>query len=139
MREVSYYPGCSLESSAADYAASIQGVASLLGIKLVELPDWNCCGASAGHSLDHRAALNLSARNLALAVLAPYPLVVPCALCFNRLRSAQAALRADPSQLTPEVAALGQMHQSVKVVELNSFLSEESMRQSIEGKALRSL
>jgi heterodisulfide reductase subunit B len=67
MSKVGYYPGCSLEATARDYAESLEAVAGLLDLELVEVPDWNCCGASAGHSLDHRAALNLGGRNLALA------------------------------------------------------------------------
>ena len=41
-----YYPGCSLECNAAAYDHSVREVADLLGIKLQELDDWNCCGAT---------------------------------------------------------------------------------------------
>lgn len=139
MREVGYYPGCSLEASARDYAESIQGVAELLGIRLVEVEDWNCCGATAGHSLDHRATLNLGGRNLALAAAGPQPLLVPCALCFNRLKTAQAELARDASGLIPEVAGLGGDLQSVQVRELNSFLAAPEMAEAIEAGMKRSL
>ncbi len=122
-REVSYYPGCSLEATARDYAESVAGAAELLGIKLNEVPDWNCCGATAAHSLDHRVTLNLAARNLALAAGCPSPLVVPCALCFNRLKSAQAELMADGAVVIPEIAELGGNYGEAQVVELNSFFS----------------
>ena len=65
--KVSYYPGCSLKGSARDYEASIQSVCRLLDIELCELEDWNCCGSTAAHSLSHRAGINLSARNIAIA------------------------------------------------------------------------
>ena len=90
---VSYYPGCSLEGTAIDYAASIGGVASLLDLTLTELDDWNCCGATAAHSTNHHLALALPARNLALAEAAGRDVVVPCALCFNRLKVAEKALK----------------------------------------------
>ena len=91
--KVSYYPGCSLEGAAVDYAASIAGIAKLLGVELEELPDWNCCGASAAHSLSHELALDLPARNLAIAQAAGLDVVAPCALCFNRLKVAEKALK----------------------------------------------
>jgi heterodisulfide reductase subunit B len=85
--KLSYYPGCSLEGTASDYAASIAGVAELLGLTLAELPDWNCCGASAAHSLDEQAARALPLRNLRLAQTIGLDVVAPCALCFNRLKA----------------------------------------------------
>ncbi|MFH1059152.1 MAG: CoB--CoM heterodisulfide reductase iron-sulfur subunit B family protein [Pseudomonadota bacterium] len=131
MTRVGYYPGCSLEATARDYAESIAAVAERLDIELVELPGWNCCGASAAHSLDHRAALNLGARNLALAAAGPQPVLVPCALCFNRLKSAQAELRAGGHGLLPAVAELGGDLLAVEVVELNSYLTGPELARRI--------
>jgi heterodisulfide reductase subunit B len=139
MHEVSYYPGCSLEATARDYAESIEGVAERLGIDLVELPDWNCCGASAAHSLDHRAALNLAARNLALAMGAPQPLVVPCALCYNRLASARHELMQDDALLIDEIKSLGDDFASVEVVELNDFFTSPVILEQLRGEELRDL
>ncbi len=138
MSKVGYYPGCSLEATARDYAESLEAVAGLLDVELVEVPDWNCCGASAGHSLDHRAALNLGARNLALAAAGPQPVVVPCALCFNRLKSAQHELAQDDSWLTPEVAALGDWR-AAQVVELNHFLTSPAILAKVERMVQRPL
>ncbi len=139
MTEVGYYPGCSLEASARDYAESIEGVAGLLGLKLVEVEDWNCCGASAGHSLDHAKSVNLAGRNLALAARGPQPLVVPCALCFNRLKTAQAELAQDRSELVAEVAGLAGDPQQVQVRELNGFLTSAEMIEAMESRRKRSL
>ena len=65
--KVGFFPGCSLEGSSREYNESLQAVAPLLDIELVEVPDWNCCGASAAHSLNPKLALALPARTLALA------------------------------------------------------------------------
>ena len=65
--KVSYYPGCSLEGTARDYSDSIHEVCALLGIELEEVPDWNCCGATAAHSINHQASIELAGRNLKLA------------------------------------------------------------------------
>ncbi|MBU0517244.1 MAG: disulfide reductase [Proteobacteria bacterium] len=134
MKEVSYYPGCSLEATARDYEESIQGAAELLDLKLVEITDWNCCGATAGHSLDHRLALNLGARNLALAARGPQPTVVPCALCFNRMKTAQAELLEDDAAVTDHIKALGKDYDRVQVTELNEFLTTPDMMVLIEDK-----
>jgi heterodisulfide reductase subunit B len=85
--KVSYYPGCSLEATARDYQESLSFVCSELEIELAEIPDWSCCGASAAHSTDEFLSLALPSRNLALAEQIGLDLVVPCPLCFNRLKT----------------------------------------------------
>jgi len=134
MKAVGFYPGCSLEATARDYLESVQGAAKLLELELSEIPDWNCCGASAAHALDHRASFNLSARNLALAQSGPQPVVVPCALCFNRLKTAQHELAQDRSLLLPEIAQMLTDQDAVQVVELNSFLTSPEMIAKAEAK-----
>lgn len=91
--KVTYYPGCSLESTASDYNASIQALAGMLGIELSEVEDWNCCGSTSAHSLSPELSLVLSARNVVRAEAAGRDLIVPCSLCFNRLKTAEKALR----------------------------------------------
>ena len=137
--KVSYYPGCSLEATARDYTESIMALMPKLDVELVELPDWNCCGATAAHSLDHRAALNLAVRNLIIAADGPQPLVVPCALCYSRLKFAQKEAMQDTSLLLPELAEKAGLLPTVKVVELNRFLTAPEMLERITGAGKRSL
>jgi heterodisulfide reductase subunit B len=80
-----YYPGCSLECSSAAYDVSVRAVADLLGIKLVELNDWNCCGATEYFSQDELTACSVIARNLALVDSQYDQLVAPCAACYLNL------------------------------------------------------
>jgi len=94
--QVTYYPGCALEGSARDYAESIRGVCSAFDIGLAEISDWNCCGATAAHSVDHRAAIELAGRNLNLAAEMPHAeMLVPCPMCFNRLKTAAHTLQGE--------------------------------------------
>ncbi len=94
--KVAYYPGCSSHGSAADYDRSARVVAGALGLGLVEVPDWNCCGASSAHALDHQLALDLAGRNLALAAqLDLGGVVTPCAACYSRLNRAHQWLGED--------------------------------------------
>jgi heterodisulfide reductase subunit B len=91
--EVSYYPGCSLEGTAREYGESAEVVSRLLGVEFHELDDWNCCGASSAHATDDGLATALSTRNLEIADKAGLDLVVPCAACFHRLKTAEKELR----------------------------------------------
>ena len=132
--KVSYYPGCSLEGTAIDYAASIAGAAQLLNLELEELEDWNCCGATAAHSINHRLALELPARNLALAEAAGRDVVVPCALCFNRLKVAEKAL------LGPQSRELGvSFRGGLKIWDLLDYLTQEPYLKEVAGKVVRPL
>ena len=81
-----YYPGCSLECNAAAYDLSVRAVADLLGIKLLEVDDWNCCGATEYFSQDELTACAVIARNLALVDPGLDQLVAPCAACFLNLK-----------------------------------------------------
>jgi heterodisulfide reductase subunit B2 len=94
--KVSYYPGCSLEGTARDYADSIHELCAHLGVQLEEVPDWNCCGATAAHSINHQASIELAGRNLRqAAALDSRDLLVPCPLCFNRLKTAAKTLQGE--------------------------------------------
>jgi heterodisulfide reductase subunit B len=109
--EMGYYPGCSLHGTAREYDESVHEVARVLEVELVELPDWNCCGASSAHMTDHGLAVALGVRNLEIAARQGRDLLVPCAACFQRLKAAQKALREEPgSQHEPGAAAVPIRH-----------------------------
>ncbi|MDQ7778515.1 MAG: CoB--CoM heterodisulfide reductase iron-sulfur subunit B family protein [Planctomycetota bacterium] len=91
-----YYPGCSLEGSSLEFNESVLAVAKTLGIELVELPDWNCCGASSAHHVDKFLSIALPARNMAIAGELGLDMAVACAACFSREKHARHELRADP-------------------------------------------
>ncbi len=107
MNAYTYYPGCSLESTASEYDASVRAVFQALEVELHELEEWNCCGASSAHSVNPLLALALPARNLALAQPIGYDLVMPCAACFNRHKSADHELRHNPERREELEAIVG--------------------------------
>ena len=83
----SYFPGCTDHSTSLEYGLSAHAIFKTLGVDLVEIEDWNCCGAAATHSINHLLSLCLPARNISKAQSAQAgPLVVPCAGCFNMLK-----------------------------------------------------
>jgi heterodisulfide reductase subunit B len=96
--DFSYFPGCSLATTAAESNLSMMKSARLLGLNLIELEDWNCCGSSSASTMCKNLALAMAARNLSL-VPAGRPLVAMCPRCLHYLRSAQICLKNDPDTL----------------------------------------
>ena len=92
--EVSYFPGCSLATTAKESNQSLIECCRKMGIHMVELADWNCCGSSSAHSIHHQIALDLACRNLSLAPPGR-PLVAACPSCTLRLKHAQHRLKND--------------------------------------------
>lgn len=83
-----YYPGCSLTRSARAYAMSTEAVAGPLNLELVEVDDWNCCGATEYIAINKSAAYALVGRNLALATAIENvdTLAAPCSACYLNLK-----------------------------------------------------
>ncbi len=95
---IGFYPGCSLDGTSREYNESVQALAKAFGLELAEVKDWNCCGATAAHSMDKLLSLSLPARILALAEQQGLTeLVIPCASCYNRLCMAQHELAENPA------------------------------------------
>jgi heterodisulfide reductase subunit B len=69
--------------------------ARILGLNLIELEDWNCCGSSSAQTMCKNLSLGMAARNLSLAPPGR-PLVAMCPRCLHYLRSAQKCLIDDP-------------------------------------------
>ncbi len=87
MLKFSYYPGCSLTSTAREYDLSLRAVCQGLEVKLEELQDWNCCGASSGHATNYLLSHALSGRNLAMAEREGLDMAIACPACFLRLKN----------------------------------------------------
>jgi len=97
MIQVTYYPGCSLDSTGKEYAESVAVMCKLLDVELIEVKDWTCCGASsAGVMLGHAGATALPALTLKAAAEAGRPLFAPCAACYNRMKVAIRDLQREP-------------------------------------------
>jgi len=89
---VGYYPGCALHGSSNDYQQSLRACLGALDVRLDEIKDWICCGATAAHSLNHKLSLALPARNLALAERDGHQqLFAPCPLCSMQLLNVKKA------------------------------------------------
>ncbi|HEB80002.1 MAG TPA: heterodisulfide reductase [Rhodospirillales bacterium] len=94
-KKYTYYPGCSSEGSGSHLHVSTTAVAEKLGIELVELDDWNCCGASVAHvDGGYLPTVALSARNLALASgQGDQDIFITCAACYLKSHQANEKIR----------------------------------------------
>jgi len=83
-----YYPGCSLEGTAAEYDVSTQALMAAVGAELLEIEDWTCCGASAAEGVSEWLSYALPARNIALAekMSSELDILVPCSACYLNLK-----------------------------------------------------
>ena len=98
MNRFAYFPGCSLHGTSNDYETSVRACLGALGAQLDELDDWVCCGATAAHAVNHKLALALPARNLAIAERDGHAEVFsPCPMCSTALLRAREHLSHDPA------------------------------------------
>jgi len=79
--KLAYYPGCVIPTSGKEFDMSTKEVFQAVGIDLVEVEDWSCCGASVAYSQDNLLALALPARNLAIAEKEGLEMTTPCPVC----------------------------------------------------------
>ncbi|MFQ5815722.1 MAG: CoB--CoM heterodisulfide reductase iron-sulfur subunit B family protein [Candidatus Hydrothermarchaeaceae archaeon] len=91
-----YYPGCILPVAAKEYDISTREVFNALGVELVELEDWSCCGASAIYNIDHLLSFALPARDLALAEKEGLDITTPCPVCYYNLWKVNEYTAEDP-------------------------------------------
>jgi len=94
--KVSYYPGCALHGTGKEFGLSVEAVSKALGVELMEVDDWSCCGASSAHATNFKLSLALPARDLMRAEKdGAADMMVPCAACFNRMKATQHQLAKD--------------------------------------------
>ena len=112
-----YFPGCSLHSTAKEYDLSTRAVARALGIELIDIPDWICCGATPAHITMHLLSLSLPVKNLLLAKkMGSYEVVTCCAACFNRLKTANKFMESNPEHRKKVEEIVGEQYKGeVKV------------------------
>jgi heterodisulfide reductase subunit B2 len=95
------FHGCNIPARVTQYADATQAVCARLGLELVEVPAFNCCGYPARNT-DHRAYVLSAARNLALAEKAGLDMLVMCKCCYGSLKKAIYSLSQDPD-LTADI------------------------------------
>lgn len=90
-----FFPGCTLESAAQELMISTQKVATALGVELIELDGWTCCGASHIQDISEDLSLSINARNIALGERLNAPILTVCNTCTLMLRTAKQRIDED--------------------------------------------
>jgi heterodisulfide reductase subunit B len=88
------FQGCNIPARVKQYADATRAVFNKLGIELVELTAFNCCGYPV-RSIDQRAFILSAAKNLALAETAGLDLMAMCKCCYGSLKKAEFALNSN--------------------------------------------
>lgn len=131
MITIPYYPGCAVKTTAKNYELSGTAVARKLGIELVELPRWNCCGVFPflvnddlmRHLAPMRNLIRVQEMNEKGMVENEYRVVTLCSMCYHTLKEADLFVK-DEERLN----------------KINTFMSrEEEYRGGVEALPLLKL
>ena len=135
---IGFYPGCSLNGTSREYNESVKALAQAMGLELIELKDWNCCGATAAHSMSKQLSLALPTRVLALAEQQGFQeIVVPCASCYNRLSVAQYELMHNEALKDEILTTVGMRYLgNVKILNVIQMI-EKYMLDALKEKIVR--
>jgi len=139
--KLAYYPGCSLHSSGAEYDISTRKVCGVLGIELVELKDWICCGSSPAHQRDELMSVALPAKNLALLERTGdmKELCAPCASCYSRLKVAQQRLADEALRADVEKVIDAKYPADIEVLHALDIFTEKFGIEAVKEKVVRDL
>jgi heterodisulfide reductase subunit B len=133
VKDVTYYPGCSLHGTAREYDESFRGVSKLLGVNLHELEGWTCCGSTSAHCTDEALAVALPVRNLNIAAKHNREMVIPCVACYSRFKAAEDEAKQHPEYLNSPYESKVSIRYALDFFCENIFLKE------LEAKKTKSL
>lgn len=91
-KEYAYFAGCTMPVRNLNYDVSMRKVAEAFDLKLLDIPQFGCCGYPLG-SLDYHTMLLLSARNLCIAEEKGVEVVTGCTGCAGTLSKVNKALK----------------------------------------------
>lgn len=86
--------GCAIPYRVAAFEVSARKVLAKLGVELVEMPEFNCCGLPLD-PVSHEMMLILAARNLALAEQKGLDIITLCPGCAGTLKKVNRMLKED--------------------------------------------
>ena len=102
--EVLYYPGCSLRNTYPEFEKSTYEACRKLGIELVEIPEWSCCGVVPSLATDNvmrhlgavRSFVNAQEKGREIGTNI---VVILCSMCYNVLKRVNLILKEEPDTL----------------------------------------
>jgi len=128
MMKFALFLGCTIPARLKQYETSSRAVLERLGVELMDIEEFNCCGYPL-RNIDFKTYLLASARNLALAEKKNLNVMTLCQCCYGALKKADYLLKENPS-LKKEVNAVLQQEGvsyegKIEVKHLLSVLDQE--------------
>jgi len=140
--KVPYYPGCAMKTIARNCELSGLKVASKLGIEMVELPRWNCCGVFPSLARDDlmrhvapiRNLIRVQEMNKEGILHNENRLVTLCSMCFHTLKEANAFIKDKETlkKINTFMDREGEYRGGVKVVSFLEILKREGYKKISE-------
>jgi heterodisulfide reductase subunit B len=96
MKQFALFLGCTIPARLAHYESASRAVLEELGVRLVDIKEFNCCGYPL-RNINFEVFILLSARNLALAERQGHTIMTLCQCCFGTLKKAHHLLKEDGS------------------------------------------
>jgi heterodisulfide reductase subunit B len=90
---VSYFPGCTLNTTGKGFDHAVRASSAAVGLELVELPEWNCCGATYPLIIDNMLELAAPAHVLVSARGEGTTVTTACTTCYNVLKRTNKFIR----------------------------------------------
>jgi len=141
--KISYYPGCTLKKNALNLETSALAVGKELGIEMVELPRWNCCGTVFTLASDDLMRQAAPIRNLIrVQELGENQVVTLCSMCYNTLKRANLLVKNDNEKLATLNEFMDQEEDyrgDVKVIHLLEILKNDVGFDKIREKVKKPL
>jgi heterodisulfide reductase subunit B len=118
---------------------STRRICEVLGVELVEVRDWICCGSTPAHESDELMSLALPAKNLALAVQTDdsRQICAPCASCYSRLKFAQAKLKDDRVREDVEEVIDGKFPDNIEVLSILDLIIEKVGLDAVAARVVK--
>jgi heterodisulfide reductase subunit B len=127
--KLSYYPGCTLKTSAKNLEKSAFAIMEKLGHEMVEMEDWTCCGVVSSLTDDDLMHHLAPLRNLIHVEDAGDEQVITlCDMCYNTLKQTNLRVKEKPDDLETLNLFMDRENDykgTVKVVHFLEFLRDE--------------
>lgn len=95
---VPYFPGCTLNTTGKGFDNAVRASTAAVGLDLVELPEWNCCGATYPLIVDNMLELAAPAHVLVAARDEGDTVTTACTTCYNVLKRTNLFIRGNEEE-----------------------------------------
>jgi len=134
--------GCVIPYRVASYEISARKILQKLGVELVEMPEFNCCGLPID-PVNHEMMMILAARNLALAEKQGLNILTLCSGCASTLKKVNKTLKEDKAlreEINSRLEEAGlEFKGNIEVKHLVQALIEDVGLEKIKGTVVKPL